>query len=127
MPKAIPKILTFLILIVVLYGAISSSSFAAGTAASINGNIISISNTDTITYVNGYYLVGTTWKPYTLSGSPFPGSGVWITNGASASINISADKSAIGAETYILTFGCNLNATNDAWVCGDNNNWQINT
>ena len=78
MPKAIPKILTFLILIVVLYGAISSSSFAAGTAASINGNIISISNTDTITYVNGYYLVGTTWKPYTLSGSPFPGFSMFL-------------------------------------------------
>src|SRR3990167_6886185 len=109
MPKSIPKILTFLILIVVLYGAISSSSFAAGTTTSINGTVISVSNTDAITYINGYYLVGKEWKPYTLSGSLFPSSGVWITNGASASINISSDISAIGNTTYILTYGCNLN------------------
>src|SRR3989344_7763483 len=126
MPKAILKLLTFLIMAVVSYSAISPSSFAVGTTASINNNVVSVSNTDTITYINGYYLVGTEWKPYTLSGSLFPGSNVWTLNGASTSINISADKSAIGVKTYILTFGCNLDSTNTAWICGNNNNWQIN-
>src|SRR3989338_10185788 len=103
MSTSLFKILISLTVVILAYSLLSPASSATGTSTSINGNVISVSNTDTITYVNGYYLVGTTWKPFTLSGSLFPGSNVWTLNGASASINISADKSAIGNTTYVLT------------------------
>src|SRR3989338_5775812 len=123
MPKTIIKITIFLAVALVAYSVISPDSSA--TTTSSNGNVISVSNSDTITYKSGYYLVGSDWKPFTLSGSLFPGFNQWILDGASASIDITNDRATIGNTAYILTYGCNLNSTNTQWVCGDNGNWQI--
>src|SRR3989338_1426277 len=125
MSKLIIKTLIFLGITVVSYSAFSPASSAVGTSITISGNVISVSNSDTITYKSGYYLVGSDWKPLTLSGSLFPGFNQWILDGATASIDITNDRAIIGNTTYVLTYGCNLDSTNTNWVCGDNANWKV--
>jgi hypothetical protein len=85
-----------------------------------NNNTRALSVTDTAVYKTGYYSInGSQWTSFSLSGTAYGTSPVWLTGTATKTL------SAFGVgEHYIIIYSCKYNVASASWNCSDNR-WQL--
>ncbi len=112
------------------YGSDESSSFTGfvvhpvyrnfsspenGFIFNVNNNLVTVS--DDIIYRTGYYSVnGGSWRSFSLSGSLYDSSNVWLRDSASYSLPSFGE-----GEHYVIVYSCSYN---NGWNCHDNR-WQL--
>jgi hypothetical protein len=97
------------------------SGFSAPESGfAFNNNTRTLSVTDTAVYKTGYYSInGSQWTSFTLSGTVYGTSPVWLTGTA-----IKALPSFGVGEHYIIIYSCKYNIASASWNCSDNR-WQL--
>jgi hypothetical protein len=94
------------------------SGFSAPESGfTFNNNTRALSVTDTAVYKTGYYSInGSQWVSFTLSGTAYGTSPVWLTGTATKTL----PSFGVG-EHYIIIYSCKYN---NGWNCSDNR-WQL--
>jgi hypothetical protein len=99
---------------------IYSGFSSAGSGFIFNNNTRLLSVSDTAIYKTGYYSInGSNWQSFTLFGTAYGTSSVWLTGTATKTL----PSFGVG-EHYIIIYSCKYNVASASWNCSDNR-WQL--